>query len=130
MNKVFGLTRSLIILIFFFCALLVFLIWNQLKIQMTTDREESIEIAVRRNSNLAVSLEQYAIRTIKTSDAFLQLVKMEFERNPGDVDLTFLLNKGIIDKRLFASLAILNEQGKVVFSDLLNKQQGVIDLSD
>jgi PAS domain S-box-containing protein len=130
MNKVFGLTRSLITLIFFFCALLVFLIWNQLRIQIARDREETVSLAIQKNSNLAVSLEQYAIRTIKTSDAFLQLVKMEYEKNEGNIDLTALLNKGIIDKNFYSSLAILDEKGKVIFSDFEGFKAGSPDLSD
>jgi signal transduction histidine kinase len=130
MYKVFGITRGLIILIFLFCALLVFMIWNQLTGQMARDREVAVSAAIQRNSNLAVSLEQYAIRTIQNADAILQVVKMEYERKGDNVNLKSLLSKGIPDNKFFNSVAILDEKGQIKLSNLPAFQDTARDLAD
>ena len=130
MYKVFGITRGLIALIFLFCALLVFMIWNQLIGQMERDREVAVSAAIQRNSNLAVSLEQYAIRTIQNADAILQLVKTEYERKGDDLDLKSLLSKGILDHKFFHSVVILDEKGQIRLSNLPSFQGAAPDLAD
>lgn len=86
--------------------------------QVATDRKEAIAAAVQRNSNLAVSLEQYAIRTIRNADALLHLVKMEYERQGNQIDLNKLLDKGVIDVKCFNDVAILDEKGNILKSNL------------
>ena len=130
MYKVFGITRGLIVLIILFCALLVFMIWNQLIGQMARDREVAVSAAIQRNSNLAVSLEQYAIRTIQNADAILQLVKAEYERKGNDLDLKPLLSKGILDNKYFNSVAILDQKGQIRLSNLPEFKGSGPDLAD
>ena len=130
MYKVFGITRGLIVLIILFCALLVFMIWNQLIGQMARDREVAVSATIQRNSNLAVSLEQYAIRTIQNADAILQLVKAEYERKGNDLDLKPLLSKGILDNKYFNSVAILDQKGQIRLSNLPEFKGSGPDLAD
>lgn len=110
-------TGRLITIVFLFCSLLLFLVWRQILHQVATDRKETIAAAVQRNSNLAVSLEQYAIRTIRNADALLHLVKMEYERQGNDINLEELLKMGVIDVKCFNDVAILDEKGNLLKSN-------------
>jgi signal transduction histidine kinase len=96
-----------------FCILTTVLIWTNYINQLKTDREDTIELAVQCNSNLAVALEQYAIRTIRNADAVLQLVKMEFDGKGNKIDIDRLLYKHEINKDLFNGIAIIDESGKI-----------------
>lgn len=111
-------TGRLITIVFLFCSVLLFLVWWQILHQVATDRKETIAAAVQKNSNLAVSLEQYAIRTIRNADALLHLVKMEYERMGNQIDLNELLDKGVIDVKCFNDVAILDEKGNILKSNL------------
>lgn len=107
----------LILILAAFCILLIFLIWNQILQQIERDRNHTITTAIQRNSNLVVSLEQYAIRTIKNADAVLLLVKMEYEKKGGRIDFNSLFKHGVIDNKYFKGIAIINEKGNLVLND-------------
>ncbi len=112
-----------------FCILLLLLVWFQIASNIRQDKENTISSAIQRNSNLVVSLEQYALRTIKDADATLRLVSFEFERKDAVPDLQSLLKKGIIDHNYFSGVVVLDERGKIRASNLaLEGDQG--DFSD
>ena len=127
-----NLTRSgrAIAIIAVFCGGLVTFIWYSLSRQLESDRQSTISSAIQRNSNLAVALEQYAIRTIRNADVVLQLVKMEYEKEGFEVNIKGFLGKHNIDSTTFSGLAIINEKGKIVSTNIefLGPEQS--DLSD
>jgi PAS domain S-box-containing protein len=111
-------TGRLIFIVFLFSFLLIFLSWKQILQHVAEDKRETIAAAVQRNSNLAVSLEQYTIRTIRNADALLQLVKIEYEEHGKEVDLNALLDKGVIDVQYFNDVSIIDENGYIIKSNL------------
>jgi PAS domain S-box-containing protein len=108
----------LIFIVFLFCSLLIFLSWKQILQHVAADKRETISAAVQRNSNLAVSLEQYTIRTIHNADALLQLVKIGYEGQGDEFDLPTFLDKGVIDVQHFSDVSILDEKGRIVKSNI------------
>jgi PAS domain S-box-containing protein len=97
-----------------FCVILIILIWANHLRQMNTDRKDTIALAERRNSNLAVALEQYAIRTVHNADAVLQLVEMEYDRQGEKISIEKLLFNHAISNDIFKGIGIINEQGRLV----------------
>jgi PAS domain S-box-containing protein len=120
----------MIVILAAFCVLLIFLIWNQILQQVQRDRKHTIATAIQRNSNLVVSLEQYAIRTIKNADAVLLLVKMEYEKKGSAMDFNALFKHGIIDNKYFKGIAIINEKGSLVLNDFKFYSNAQTNLSD
>ena len=101
-----------------FCLLFTLLIWMQLASQLKADRKKAIDAAVQRNSNLAVSLEQYAVSTIRNADAVLQLVRKEYEEKGNQLSFATLFRRGIIDTNQFNGVMIIDSGGKLLQSNL------------
>ncbi|MGZ3814982.1 MAG: hypothetical protein ACXVA0_24825, partial [Mucilaginibacter sp.] len=113
------------------CAfILIILIWINYFRQTGIDRNDTIAIAVRRNSNLAVALEQYAIRTIHSADAILQLVKMEYEKKGNRIDINQLLLAQAVGRDFYAGIAIIDEKGHIVKINIPYDSNKVLNFSD
>lgn len=113
------------------CAfILIILIWVNYFRQTGIDRNDTIAIAVRRNSNLAVALEQYAIRTIHSADAILQLVKMEYEKKGNQIDINQLLLAQAVGRDFYAGIAIIDEKGHIVKLNIPYDSNKVLNFSD
>lgn len=121
--------RTILIGIAAFCFLLIALLWSNLLKQTDSDKEETIAAAVQRNSNLAVALEQYAIRTIQNADAVIQLVKKEYANTPNP-DLSTFLKDSTVENDLFTSVSIVNERGTVIASTLPLPSDTAISVAD
>ncbi|HJW17463.1 MAG TPA: ATP-binding protein [Flavisolibacter sp.] len=130
MNKLYSKTWRLIIIQASFCLVLIFLSWNKILQQVKRDREHTIATAIQRNSNLVVSLEQYAIRTIKNADAVLRLIKLEYEQKGRKIDFNSLYKHGVIDNKNFKGIAIINEKGDLVLNDFNYYPEAHTVLSD
>ena len=63
---------------FIFCIFILALIWISYLRQRSFDRKDAIRFAIEKNANLAVALEQYAVRTLRNADAVLQMIRMEY----------------------------------------------------
>jgi PAS domain S-box-containing protein len=97
-----------------FYLLLNFLIWTQLTRQIENDKTETINAAIRHNSNLAIALEQHTIRTIRDADATLQLVKLEFEQHGTGINLEKLFSSGILNVPYFNGFIITDSTGRSI----------------
>ena len=129
-KKIFFIrTSKLIAVVSCFCFFFICLVWALILTQINTDRQQTIEAAIQRNANLAVSLEQYAIRTIRNADAVLQLVTKEYLEKGKNIDFDALFSKGIIDVDYFNGVAIVDSAGKLYLSNL-NVQPGSYEFSD
>ncbi|RYZ27207.1 MAG: PAS domain-containing protein, partial [Chitinophagaceae bacterium] len=124
-------TRSgkLVAVVSCFCFLFVCLIGAQIATQLAGDKRQTIDAAVQRNANLAVSLEQYAIRTIRNADAVIRLVAKEYEEKGNNIDFHTLFSKGIIDVNYFNGVAIVDSSGRITLSNL-GKPHNFYDFSD
>src|SRR3954466_1352856 len=98
--------------------LLLLLIWSQLLRELAHERENTLQSAIHRNENLAISWEQYTIRTLQNADEILRLAGWEYAQNGRALNFRQLYQQGVIDASSFSGLAILNEKGQVVASDL------------
>lgn len=96
-----------------FYILLNFLIWRQLAQQINSDRRETIDAAVAQNSNLAITLEQYTLKTLKDAEDALQLIKYLYGRNGQSLDFEELVDKKVLDLHSFSGAAILDNNGNI-----------------
>ncbi len=100
-----------------FCLLLLVLLWTSLVEQLKSDRKESIAAAVQLNDNLAVTLEQYAVRTIHNADALLHLVRREYDRYGERMNVMDLLSAHPVQRAFFEGLIVINEKGDLSDGD-------------
>jgi signal transduction histidine kinase len=112
-----------------FCFVTVILIWTNYYQQKKADKDETIASAVQRNSNLAVALEQYTIRTIHNADAALQLVKMEYARKGNNFSINELLYSNAINSDIFRGVGLINSKGKIETLDLQIKSDTSLSFS-
>src|SRR5689334_17934570 len=104
--RFFERTGRLLAMVTLFCGLLLLMVWASIWRQLADNRQAAIDAAVQRNSNLAVSLEQYAIRTIRNADALMQLVRYEYAKDGRLIDLRSLVAQGVIDPHDVAGVSI------------------------
>lgn len=96
------------------CITFLVMIWVSYFRQQAFDRQDTIAFAVSRNSNLAVALEQYTIRTIHYADAVLQLVKMQYSSKGELLNIEKLLSNNEINKDIIKEVAVIDSSGRLV----------------
>jgi signal transduction histidine kinase len=108
--------------------ILILLIWlNFLKLQKQ-DKQETISAAIERNTNLAVALEHYTIRTIHNADAILQLLKTEYLHIGTGKDIGKLLYDNAVNNDFIKGVAIIDTNGSM--SKLKLQTNSSTDLND
>ena len=113
-----------------FCLSTLVWIWVNYLRQQKSDKQETVTTAVRRNSNLAVALEQYTIRTIQNANAVLQLVKMEYQRKGKAIDIDKLLFSNAIHTETFKGVGICDEKGDLINTNLPMPPGALLNFSD
>jgi signal transduction histidine kinase len=117
MNILKTKTSRVILPAFALCLFILAMIWISYFRQRSFDRNDSIRFAVARNANLAVALEEYAIRTLHNADAVLQMIRMEY--NDGDsVNLKELLVKNALNRDIVNSVVIVGSNGRLRISNI------------
>lgn len=96
------------------CILFLVLIWGSYFRQQAFDRRDTIAFFVNRNSNLAVALEQYTIRTIHYADAILQLVKTQYSTADKSVALETILAGNEVNKDIIKEITVIDHRGQAV----------------
>ena len=89
------------------------LIWISFFRQNAIDKQDTIQFAIARNSNLAVALEQYAIRTLRNADAILQIVKNECRHEGDHFDLGKLLEANTLNRAFIDRVTIIDRDGQL-----------------
>jgi PAS domain S-box-containing protein len=130
MNRLFQKKDRLISLVAGFCLLLIVLIWITVVQRLDIDHNKIIATAVQRNSNLTVALEQYAIRTLSSADAMLQLVRSRYQKKDGRADFEDVLKKEFTNLNFFSGVTIIDEKGKPVVSNLRYVSDTLPNFSD
>lgn len=97
-----------------FFLLFNILIWKQLQEQVQSDRKETISAAELQNSNLAITLEQYTIRTLQEADAALQIVQSQIKEGGDPIEIGKLISAKMIDISYFDGLSILDSSGNIL----------------
>jgi PAS domain S-box-containing protein len=96
-----------------FCVALVAIVWLVTLHHVRDERLQDVSEAEKRNTNLAVALEEQTIRTLKGTNQALSLVKHEFERTGERPDVQSLVDQGALDDSLFDRIEISDERGDV-----------------
>ncbi len=122
-------TKTAILTVAVFSAVLIALLWNKDFQLLQSDKDTAIEQAIQRNSNLALTLENYTIRTIQNAELVLQVIKTEFEKNRSYAGFQALLKNPVVDNRLFNGVAILDSTGGLVSSNVHFHPDTVVNFS-
>lgn len=122
-------TRFAIITVIIFSAGLIALLWNKEFQLLRSDKETVIEQAIQRNSNLALALENYTIRTIQNAELVLQVIKEEFEKSRSFSSFMSLLKNPAVDNRLFNGVGILDSAGNLVITNVKFHSDTVLNFS-
>jgi signal transduction histidine kinase len=114
-------TSRIILPVFTLCIFVLTLIWVSYFRQRSFEKADTIRFAIERNSNLAVALEQYAIRTLHNADAILQMIRMEYSDGK-PLDLRNLIVKNSVSSDIIEGAVIIGTNGKprLASNDLSN----------
>jgi signal transduction histidine kinase len=123
-------TGRVIAFVALFCGTIILLLWVAIFQQLEASRASDIETAQGRNANLAVSLEQYAIRTIHNADALIQLIRLEYVRQGSAINLDTLMAQELIDVPYVLGVGILDPRGRLLHGDSSMRASLGMDLSD
>lgn len=110
--------------------LLIMLMWATLFKRLELDQHKIISSAVQRNSNLAVALEQYAIRTLSSADGVLLLVRSRYQKESRKTDFENVLKNDFTNLNFFSGVTIINEQGKLVATNVRFISDTIPNFSD
>jgi diguanylate cyclase (GGDEF)-like protein len=99
-----------------FSLALIAYIWVAAITEGRAERDEAIAAAVKQNSNLAVAYEEHMIRTLNGLDAVTRFVRHEYQRLGARMDLDKYISDGVIDRRIFSILSVVDARGDIVFS--------------
>lgn len=113
-----------------FGLLLIAYIWTGLLQQQKEEKAHILEAAIQRNSNLAVAMEQYAIRTIHNADALLQMVKREYEMKGENILVHQLLRDRNADSALLDGVSLIDEEGDLISSSYPITRAGKFNFKD
>ncbi|WP_334159004.1 sensor histidine kinase [Oryzomicrobium sp.] len=115
-------------LIWGFAILLLVLLWTAILYKVTSEKQLEIADINQTNINLARSLEEHTLRTLKSVDQAVLFLKFQYERNHGKVDIQDYAHEGMIITTLFNQLGVIDEHGMYILSNIPNHK--VMDLSD
>ena len=99
-----------------FSLALIAYIWITAISEGRAERDEAIAAAVKQNSNLAVAYEEHMIRTVNGLDAVTRFVRHEYQRLGARMDLDKYISNGVIDRRIFSILSVVDARGDIVYS--------------
>jgi hypothetical protein len=129
MNILTSKTSRIILPVSILCLFFLALIWVSYLRQRSFDKNDSIRFAIERNSNLAVALEQYTIRTLHSADAVLQVVKMEYAEKGASLDLKKLLKRISINQEIDDWISIIGSDGRLKMANVQYPGDTIPDFS-
>ena len=94
------------------CALfLLTMLWASTLTQIELDRDQTLESARRGDANLTRLFAEHTLRTLKGADQVLLLIKQDFEKHNGRIELADYSRDGVVVGRIFNQLGIIDENG-------------------
>jgi PAS domain S-box-containing protein len=130
MRRFLTKTWKVIAVVAGFCIILIGFIWIRLTNQLALDKKKIIDATIQRNSNLAVALEQYAIRTLQNANANMQVIKKEYEKNGSAIDLKRLLEEHKTEKNFFLGVAVVDEKGNMISANYPLPGGTIVNIED
>lgn len=106
-----ALVRSPVTLVVVFTIALIALIWDGIHVRTEATRELAFERARRDNINLARAFAEHSERILEGADQALLLIRQQYEKSPGRIDLAEFARDGMIAGRLFGHVGVLDEHG-------------------
>jgi diguanylate cyclase (GGDEF)-like protein/PAS domain S-box-containing protein len=85
-------------------------------VRSQTERQKTIDNAIRQNSNLALVFEEHTIRTLKGVDAVTLFLKRDFELRGAKIDIVKYLENSVVDGKLATVISVIDEHGRIVAS--------------
>lgn len=112
-----------------FALVLLLLTWGGVVYKILAEREAEIALLHRDNLNLARTLKEHTLRTLKSVDQTVLFLKAQYEKSGGEgISIADYVQEGMIIANLFNQLGVIDAQGRYVLSSLPNHK--VVDLSD
>ncbi len=97
-------------------ALLLCGIWVTYYERLAAERRQAISATAELNATLAVALEQYTVRVLKTSEAVTSLIGRDYARGVRGPELLEVLEDRVRANDVFSGLAVLTPEGQVISS--------------
>jgi signal transduction histidine kinase len=117
-----------LILVWGFTLALLLLTWVGIGYNIRAERQLEISNINRANLNLARTLEEHTLRTIKSVDQAVLFLKFRYEQLGNKVDIPEYVHEGMILSSLFNQLGVIDEHGRYILSNL--PLHGVLNLAD
>lgn len=130
MNIMKSKTSRIVLPVSTLCFFLLAMIWVSYFRQRSFDKHDSIRFAIERNANLAVALEQYAIRTLHNAYAVLQVVKMEYADHGESLNLQKLLKRISVNQDTDNCVSIIGPDGRLKMTNVAYRGHVVPDFAD
>ena len=94
------------------CALILLtLLWASAFCRIELDRDQTLENARRGDANLTRLFAERTLRTLKSADQALLLIKHDYEKHHGRIELADYARDGIIVGGIANQLGIIDENG-------------------
>jgi signal transduction histidine kinase len=116
------------LLIWGFTLVLLLLTWFGIGYNIRAERQLENANINRSNLNLARTLEEHTLRTLKSVDQAVLFLKFRYEQLGNKVDISSYVREGMILSSLFNQLGVIDEHGMYILSNL--PLHGNLDLSD
>ena len=104
--------RLIPVAILVFCAALSGGIWLATLERSEHERDEAIENEKRQNANLALAVEDHAIRTFQATDTLLRRAISRYGRDRRSQVLDDIINTSVGEQKLITYLGIADESGR------------------
>ena len=110
-------------------TLVLGLLWAVIFARLSVERQATMHESMASAAILSSALEQHTIKAIHQVDQITRFVKYEYEKSPGNFNLTSTVEKGVVQSDTLVQVSLIDADGKLVAitSDSNPKR---IDLSD
>lgn len=115
-------------LLWSFAAALLILTWAGTLFKIRSEESQEIASVLRTNQNLARTLEEHTLRTLKSVDQAVLFLKFQYEKNRGKINIADYVREGMIISNIFNQLGVIDAHGQYILSNL--PEHKVVDLSD
>lgn len=127
MRKKFGSSTGLVLVWGFACVLWLLTAFGVYSKIMSEEKLE-LDGINRANLNLARTLEEHTLRTLKSVDQAVLFLKFQYEKQGKKINIGEYVREGMIINSIFNQLGIIDEHGIYILSNLPNHKE--VDLSD
>jgi hypothetical protein len=107
----FATNRGVKTAIVLFNVILIGILWYAVFELVRIERQNTINTAIARNSNLVIAFEQYTIRTLESADAAIQYLIRQYVRSGRTMDLEKFVANFTIDNKAIIGVVLADARG-------------------